>query len=456
MRATVPDESITDEAPDSAATGRTMDEIARRNGPRLEVGRDRAEMPAQKSRRAAVKQSIVPEPASRRKSVARPAFDLTRAFLGSDFPALSRPNWRSRQRSSPRAMDWVHELKLDGYRIQIQIRPDRETQKRKDTSPAVDAQRSRLDCSHARHRGCAVQVSTSRAQFWMAKPSHSTTAESAISPICRQPFMRAVQHYITYFAFDLLHLNGHNLRGLPLTYRKANSRAVIAKRRRRTALCDSAKESTVMARGLRESLCARCGRDCLEARHPPSTLQAGAAPGSNSNAVLSRSSSSADLPCRRKARSGLAHCCWATTRAEICAMQGARERDSRRRPTKSLRARLDRLEAKNLRSPMFRARCSVARIGSSRNSLRRSRFPHGRATTSCGRRHSKVCAKTSPRSEVVRESAVADGEAIALDRRRSRKRNNRVRRRSEKRHDNEDDRLWRSRILTRCWIRKAE
>jgi len=33
-------------------------------------------------------------------------------------------------------------------------------------------------------------------------------------------FQDGRQRSITYFAFDLLHLNGHNLRGLPLTDRK--------------------------------------------------------------------------------------------------------------------------------------------------------------------------------------------------------------------------------------------
>ena len=33
-------------------------------------------------------------------------------------------------------------------------------------------------------------------------------------------FQEGRQRYITYFAFDLLHLDGHNLRGFPLSERK--------------------------------------------------------------------------------------------------------------------------------------------------------------------------------------------------------------------------------------------
>ena len=40
-------------------------------------------------------------------------------------------------------------------------------------------------------------------------------------PTCRQRFRKAQDKPLTYFAFDLLHLNGHNLRGLPLIDRKA-------------------------------------------------------------------------------------------------------------------------------------------------------------------------------------------------------------------------------------------
>ncbi len=39
--------------------------------------------------------------------------------------------------------------------------------------------------------------------------------------ICRAAFQEGVKKPLSYFAFDLLHLNGHNLRGLPLVERKA-------------------------------------------------------------------------------------------------------------------------------------------------------------------------------------------------------------------------------------------
>ena len=40
-------------------------------------------------------------------------------------------------------------------------------------------------------------------------------------------FQEDRQQFITYFAFDLLHLDGHNLRGLPLTERKELLRGLL-------------------------------------------------------------------------------------------------------------------------------------------------------------------------------------------------------------------------------------
>ena len=40
-------------------------------------------------------------------------------------------------------------------------------------------------------------------------------------PTCRPHFRKAHEHQLTYFAFDLLHLDGHNPRNLPLRERKA-------------------------------------------------------------------------------------------------------------------------------------------------------------------------------------------------------------------------------------------
>ncbi len=211
------DESITDEAPDSAATGRTMDEIAKRNGRVWQSDRQSGNASAKEPTRA-VKQRIVPEPASRRKSVARPAFDLTRAPR-EKFPGFIAPELAQQTSVVPAGMDWIHELKLDGYRIQIQIRPIEKRRKEKIrvqllTRKGLDWTARMPDIANA---GTNLDVTSAILDGEAVALDNRGVSNFAD---LQAAFHEGREHYITYFAFDLLHLDGHNLRGLSLTYRK--------------------------------------------------------------------------------------------------------------------------------------------------------------------------------------------------------------------------------------------
>jgi bifunctional non-homologous end joining protein LigD len=218
------DESIADEAPDSAATGRTMEEIARRNGRVWQSDRESGNASAKEPARA-VKQREVPKPASRRKSVAQPAFDLTRAPR-EKFPGFIAPELAQQTSVVPSGTDWVHELKLDGYRIQIQVQPNEKSRTRQMRvqlltrkgldwtvrMPDIANAGANLDVTSAILDGEAVALDSRGV-------SNFADLQAA--------FHEGRQHYITYFAFDLLHLNGHNLRGLSLTDRKRILRQIL-------------------------------------------------------------------------------------------------------------------------------------------------------------------------------------------------------------------------------------
>ena len=139
--------AITDEAPDSAASGRTMDEIAE--------SRDRVWNSAREAGNGAgstthKKQSeLAPLSAPREKKRTTPAPDLSH-IPRERFPGFIAPQLAQQTASAPQGDGWVHELKLDGYRIQILSL----TIKARNRGKAADAQGTRLDGAHAGHCGC--------------------------------------------------------------------------------------------------------------------------------------------------------------------------------------------------------------------------------------------------------------------------------------------------------------
>ena len=99
------------EMPRSVTTGRTMEEIAR--------DQDRVWSPGQGE--------ITPKPASRkrRKPVLNPA-DLPNAKPG-ELPSFVAPCLPSAVDKAPSGADWLHEIKYDGYRVQLRIADGRVT-----------------------------------------------------------------------------------------------------------------------------------------------------------------------------------------------------------------------------------------------------------------------------------------------------------------------------------------
>jgi bifunctional non-homologous end joining protein LigD len=111
----------------------------------------------------------------------------------------------------PATADWLHELKLDGYRIQT----------RKSKNKVQLLTRKGLDWTH---RMPAVATAIA------ALPTQTCTLDGEVVVLgpdgnsnfadLQASFQNDVAHPLTYFVFDLLHLDGHNTRTLPLRDRK--------------------------------------------------------------------------------------------------------------------------------------------------------------------------------------------------------------------------------------------
>jgi bifunctional non-homologous end joining protein LigD len=205
--------AITDEAPDSAASGRTMEEIA--------IGRDRVWNSKEASSNGTNK-LVQPKKAAaekpKKRTKAKPITGIQK-LPTERFPGFVPPQLAQSASAAPIGDDWMHELKLDGYRIQIHVQ----------------------DAVAKSKNGARVKLLTRKGLDWTARmPDIATAAkqlpvtsaiidgeavvldEKGVSNFAQlqAAFQDGGHRYITYFAFDLLHLDGRNLRGIPLIERR--------------------------------------------------------------------------------------------------------------------------------------------------------------------------------------------------------------------------------------------
>src|SRR5688572_15907470 len=119
----------------------------------------------------------------------------------------------------PEGPEWSYELKLDGYRalivkdgasIRIRSRNDKDLMQ---MYPAVAAAGRRLQVEQAVIDGEIVAVDK------QGRPSFQALQHRSTHP----------NHTIVFYAFDLLHLNGEDMRTMPLEERRANLVRIIDK-----------------------------------------------------------------------------------------------------------------------------------------------------------------------------------------------------------------------------------
>jgi bifunctional non-homologous end joining protein LigD len=197
--------NITERYPDSAVTKRTIEQI----------GKDSDRV--WHSNRAPDQQPEAATPAAPRKKT-KPSFATAlKAVPKEKFPAFISPQLARASTGPPGSEGWVHELKLDGYRIQIQIRPgDRSHKKR-----VALLTRKGLDWTHRMPdiASAAEQLPCDSAVLDGETVVLDEKGASSFADL-QAAFQEGTKVHLNYFAFDLLHLDGHNLRGLPLSERK--------------------------------------------------------------------------------------------------------------------------------------------------------------------------------------------------------------------------------------------
>ncbi len=201
------DPAITDERPNSVITGRSIAQIAAAgdhvwSAADPDVDADPAGYNASRSHNS-------PEQSKPRANHA------TAITLGA-LPQESQPDFIAPQlaleaTATPITGDWLHELKLDGYRIQA----------RKSGSEVTLLTRNGLDWTHrmpviaAAVAQLPVQDCTLDGEVVVLAPDGNSSFA-----LLQASFQDAHAHRRTYFLFDLLHLDGHNTRDLTLRERK--------------------------------------------------------------------------------------------------------------------------------------------------------------------------------------------------------------------------------------------
>ncbi len=220
---TANDIAITEDAPNSVLSGRDMDAIATAQDAvwNSKTGTsDSRDSSKRVLERAKATRAIKPKPA---KAGSPPNLAARLAHLPRErLPSFISPQLASMAKSSPGGEDWVHELKLDGYRIQARVESGKRTAVQLLTRTALDwTDRLRsvadaigaLEIHSALFDGEVVVLA-----------SDGTTSFADL----QAAFQEGARFPLTYFIFDLLHLDGRNLRNLPLLERKEILSTVLA------------------------------------------------------------------------------------------------------------------------------------------------------------------------------------------------------------------------------------
>jgi bifunctional non-homologous end joining protein LigD len=132
-------------------------------------------------------------------------------FPKEQLPSFIAPQLAMKASKPPELGGWVHELKLDGYRVEAH----------KSGGNVKLFTRSGLDWTH-RMKPIAAEVARLPAKSAIIDgevvvlSSNGTTSFADL----QASFQDGANHPLTYFVFDLLHLDGHNLRDAELLTRK--------------------------------------------------------------------------------------------------------------------------------------------------------------------------------------------------------------------------------------------
>jgi bifunctional non-homologous end joining protein LigD len=229
------DPPVTEEEPDSVVTGRDLDAIAKNQD--HVWGTDGSELqkePQKSSSRSAKKKSARTSHGTNHREDNHNAGALQVLSFASELkgaPKESLPKFVSPQLAlqvteAPDGSEWIHELKLDGYRMQGRVATARDKKSRTVTLIT----RSGLDWTHRMPEIAAAlaELPVGDALVDGEVVVFDDEGKTSFADL-QAAFQEGRKNPLTFVIFDLLHLNGHNLRNLPLEQRKNILEKILAK-----------------------------------------------------------------------------------------------------------------------------------------------------------------------------------------------------------------------------------
>jgi bifunctional non-homologous end joining protein LigD len=223
------DKDVLDEQALSVKTGRTMDEIAagKRKSVKKAVkkttkakaatrrsGRKKSTARRKTAKRTAGKAAL-PATAKLQTKVARVAPADRSASAEphrAPLPAFVKPCLATLAVKAPEGGDWIHEIKFDGYRLQARL----------DRGKVKLLTRNGLDWT-AKFPTIAEAVRPLAADTALIDGELVVDGDDGVSSfsLLQQDLKSGRQDRLTYYVFDLMYLNGDDLRPQPLRARKA-------------------------------------------------------------------------------------------------------------------------------------------------------------------------------------------------------------------------------------------
>lgn len=223
------DEDILEEMPRSVVSGRSMDEIAGNTRGKVwhsnrsdANGRDaeRSKSQAAKSKPVVKARGAAKKPAAKKKARApgRPARKKAKAPDDSleggpagSLPAFVEPCLASLAETAPDSDEWLHEIKFDGYRLQARL----------DRGKVKLLTRRGLDWT-GKFDSIAAAIAKLPADTALIDGEVVVEDERGVSSFSalQQALKDGDRKRMRFYAFDLLHLDGVDLKPLPLSVRK--------------------------------------------------------------------------------------------------------------------------------------------------------------------------------------------------------------------------------------------
>ncbi len=190
------DKDILDEMPLSVKTGKTLNDIWGHQAPAAKG---------------------VPESKAKAKTAPEPeksdiAASKIKGAKKAELPDFVEPQLATLVKSAPSGKRWVHEIKLDGYRLQARIAAGKVTL----------LTRTGLDWTHKFGKEIVAEFEKLAASGAIIDGEVAVEAGSGATDfsLLQQDLSEGRDDRFTFYAFDLLHLDGYDLTGATLLKRK--------------------------------------------------------------------------------------------------------------------------------------------------------------------------------------------------------------------------------------------